>query len=118
MLTYTCIANKDEKLYYHFLHRRLYRAYHIELYVNEEFGISEASPLDVGNVMFIFICLAIGIVASLLLLVLEYLNKKWLGDLGLGGQRLEDRDNSAQLFTPSTKSSRHTRISPFLSPSL
>ena len=100
-------------LYCHFLPRRLYRAYHIELYVNEEFGISEASPLDVGNVMFIFICLAIGIVASLLLLVLEYLNKKWLGDLGLG-QRPE-RDNSAQLFTPSTKSSRHTLNSPFLS---
>ena len=103
-------------LYCHFLPRRLYRAYHIELYVNEEFGISEASPLDVGNVMFIFICLAIGIVASLLLLVLEYLNKKWLGDLGLG-QRPE-RDNSAQLFTPSTKSSRHTLNSPFLTLSL
>lgn len=91
------------------IRRRLYRAYHIELYVNEEFGISEATPLDVGNVMFIFICLAIGIVASILLLILEYLNKKWLGDMGLKKTELNNDD---RLFTPSTKStSRHTHLS-------
>ena len=81
--------------------------------MNEEFGISEATPLDVGNVMFIFICLAIGIVASVLLLILEYLNKKWLGDMGL---RKTERDNKDALFTPSTKSSRHSSFSHSISP--
>ena len=101
--TYCTISSQSD--------RRLYRAYHIELYVNEEFGISDPNALDVGNVMFIFICLAIGIVSSILLLILEFLNKKWLGDLGL---RKPQRDNKDVLFTPSTKSSRQARHNKFI----
>ena len=56
---------------------RLYRKYHVDFYVNEQFEMTEAVPLGINNVMFSFIFLGLGIIFSLLITAIELVNKKW-----------------------------------------
>ena len=55
----------------HGIARRLFRKYHLRMFVNEQFGISETPPLGYENVIFTFACLMLGVGASMVIAVLE-----------------------------------------------
>ena len=55
---------------------RNYKKYFVNLYVKEEYGMTEAQSLGFNNVMFLFVLLALGISASLAIATLELLVKK------------------------------------------
>ena len=54
---------------------REYRNYHMPLYVNEKFGMNEPQPLAYNNVMFVFMCLGMGIVISMSLALVEKIHE-------------------------------------------
>ena len=55
----------------------MYRKYHNDFYVNEQFEMTEALPLGINNVMFAFIFLGLGITFSLAIALIEPISKKW-----------------------------------------
>ena len=55
----------------HGITRRLFRKYHLRMFVNEQFGMNETPPLGYENVIFTFACLALGVGASMVIAVLE-----------------------------------------------
>ena len=56
--------------------KRIFRKYHMDLYTKESFEMMGAQPLGYDSVMFCFICLAIGMVVSILKGMLEYVTRK------------------------------------------
>ena len=62
----------------HGIIKRLYRNCHIGLFVDEEFGMSEAQPLGINNVMFPFVSLAIGGFASVVMAWMEYVKNRFM----------------------------------------
>ena len=46
---------------------RLFKYYHRDMYTKEQFGMTEPQPLSYGNVIFLFICLGTGVIASLII---------------------------------------------------
>ena len=62
----------------HGIIKRLYRNYHIGLFVDEEFGMSEAQPLGINNVMFPFVSLAIGGFVSVVMALMEYVKNRFM----------------------------------------
>ena len=55
--------------------KTLFRKYHMDLYVNEQFGMVEPQPLTYKNVMFTFICCGIGIIVAIVIAMIEYVAK-------------------------------------------
>ena len=64
------------KEYEHGISARLFRKYHIPLYIKEEFGMMEPQPLGYENVMSLFILLGLGITASWVIAIVEMLENK------------------------------------------
>ena len=62
----------------HGINKRLYRNYHISLFVHEQFGMNEAQPMGLINTIFLFFILGTGIAASLLIATVERLLKKYI----------------------------------------
>ena len=56
--------------------KRLYRRYHMDLFVKENFEMVEPQPLGSNNVMFCFISLGFGICLSLISVMIEFLKRK------------------------------------------
>ena len=54
---------------------RTKRRYSMALYVKEQFGMAEPRPLGYENVIFAFACLGAGVVAAMLIAVVEFLVK-------------------------------------------
>ena len=88
---YSIPLQKDSEFLYAFNHyilkqlengliMRNYKKYFIDLYVKEEFGMTEAQSLGFNNVMSLFVLLALGICTSLAIaaveLIVEKLKKK------------------------------------------
>ena len=46
---------------------RLFKYYHRDMYTKEQFGMTEPQPLSYGNVIFLFICLGSGVIASFII---------------------------------------------------
>ena len=65
------------KAHEHGILKRLHRSYNIDLYVREQFGIGEPQPLTYKNVMFTFMCFGIGMIAALVITLMEFLVKMW-----------------------------------------
>ena len=55
--------------------KRLFRSYHIDLYIKEQFSMVEPQPLTYKNVMFAFIFLGTSIFVAILIALLEYIGK-------------------------------------------
>ena len=55
---------------------RLYRKYYSDMYVNKQFGMREPQPLGYENVIFTFVCLAIGMTLSMVIAIIEYIAMK------------------------------------------
>ena len=55
---------------------RLFKSHHMELYSKESFGMGEAQPLAIGNVMFLFLMLGFGLGASLAIGIVEVMVKR------------------------------------------
>ena len=64
------------KEFEHGIINRLRRKYYVDLYVHKQFGMSEPQPLGYENVIFTFACLAIGMVASMVIATVEYIAMK------------------------------------------
>ena len=60
----------------HGIFKRLYRKYNIELYVREDFGMTEPQPLGVDNVVFTFACLGVGVATAMGIAMVESVLKK------------------------------------------
>ena len=45
----------------HGVYKRIYQRIHADLYTNEQFDMAEPLPLGYDNVVFAFMCLALGI---------------------------------------------------------
>ena len=60
----------------HGISARIFRRYHIPLYVKEEFGLKEPQPLGYEHVMPLFILLGLGMSASLAIAIVEFLTSK------------------------------------------
>ena len=60
----------------HGINKMIYRRYHPHFYTNEHFGLPEPLPLGYQNVLFPFIFLGLGSVASLAIALVEFMNKK------------------------------------------
>ena len=60
----------------HGIIKRLYRNYHISLFVHEKFGLNEAQPMGLENTIFLFFILGTGIAASLFIATMERILKK------------------------------------------
>ena len=58
--------------------KRLYRNYHTDLFIKENFEMAEPQPLGWNNVMFCFYCLGFGICLSLMTFIMESIKKKML----------------------------------------
>ena len=59
----------------HGISSRLFRKYHMPLYIKEQFGLIEPRPLGHEDVMFLFILLGLGMLTSLAIACLEMLRK-------------------------------------------
>ena len=60
----------------HGIIKYLYRKTHHAFFTKEEFGMPQPGPLDISNVIFLFCFLAIGISASVVISIIEFLIKK------------------------------------------
>ena len=60
----------------HGITKRLYRNYHMDLFVKEQFGMPEPQPLGINNVMFTFIMLGFGMCTAIAIATLECITKK------------------------------------------
>ena len=56
--------------------KRLYRKYHMDLFIKENFAMAEPMPLGSRNVMFCFISIGFGICLSLIFVMVEFSNYK------------------------------------------
>ena len=61
------------------IYKRLYRKYHSDLYTNERFGLLEPESLGASNVMSAFILLGFFLFLSIVIALLEFMNKKYFG---------------------------------------
>ena len=61
----------------HGISSRLFRKYHMPLYINEQFGLIEPKSLGYKDVMFLFILLGSGMLSSLSIAWVEMLRKKY-----------------------------------------
>ena len=59
------------KQFEHGIMSRVTRDHHMFKYTKERFGMPDALPLAYNNLMFTFMCLGLGVVASLLIASLE-----------------------------------------------
>ena len=78
------------KEFEHGLIKRSYRKGYAGYFTNEEFGISEAYPLAVNNVMALFILLAFGIATSMTIAMMEgvlHLFKRYIGNTANQGNK-------------------------------
>ena len=60
----------------HGITKRLYRKYHMDLFVKEQFGMPEPQPLGINNVMFTFTLLGFGICIAAAIAFMEWIAKK------------------------------------------
>ena len=78
------------KEYEHGVIKRNYRKEFSGYFTNEEFGISEAYPLAVNNVMALFILLALGIATSVTIAMMEgvlHLFQRYIGNMANQGNK-------------------------------
>ena len=63
----------------HGILKRLHRQYYTRLneYRMQNSGIGEAQPLSINNVLFLFICLATGILASIAITIIEFIVERY-----------------------------------------
>ena len=66
------------KQFEHGILKRVTKDHHMFKYTKERFGMPDAAPLAYNNLTFPFMCLGLGIVASLLIASSERMIAKWI----------------------------------------
>ena len=74
--------------------KKVYRNYHISLFIKENFSMPEPQPFGLNNVMFCLTILGVGICLSLIKFVMELMIKKISKRLHLPAKKIERRDEA------------------------